>query len=197
MWYSTVYFDDVYVLYMWCYMMFFWCSHGIHVMFCDVFRMFTSNKWDVSRLSLSIHIVSVKYFMVYLGCLSSFYFYVVFFGVLVFSFLIFIYYFWLLSFLFVLSLTYIFPYSMICHMIYFLSKTILLFDEILYKIFKINVTICNVFICAWARIIYMPLKKHACIFMGVLINKYTTSVGKKNTFMRCMPVKEPQVWPSL
>ena len=161
-----------------CSMIFFWCSHGIHVMFCDVFRMFTSNKWDVSRLSLSIHIVSVKYFMVYLGCLSSFYFYVVLFGVLVFPSLYlsitFDYYlFYLFYLLHIFSIFHDMSHDI------FLSKTILLFDDILSKIFKINVTICNVFICAWARIIYMPLKKHACIFMGVLINKYTISVRKR------------------
>jgi len=87
-----------------------------------------------------------------------------FFGILVFSFLIF-YILILITIFFICFISYI--YFSIFHKMphgIFLSKTILLFDEILYKIFKINVTICNVFICAWARIIYMLLKKHACIF---------------------------------
>jgi len=124
---------------------------------------------------LGIHVVSVKCSMVYLGCLSNFYFYMMFFGVLVIFFSItFDYY------IFICFISYIY-FSIFYEMSpdIFFNKIIFLFDEILYKIFKINVTICNVFICAWARIIYMPLKKHACIFMGVLINKYTISVRKR------------------
>jgi hypothetical protein len=131
------------------------------------FIMSTLCKWDVSVLSSSIHIVSVKCSMVYLGRLSSLYFYMnVLWCLSFFLFLYFIYYyFWLLSF-FICFISYI--YFSIFHKMshgIFLSKTILLFDKILYKIFKINVTICNVFMCAWARIIYLCATKEACMHL--------------------------------
>jgi hypothetical protein len=87
-----------------------------------------------------------------------------FFGVLVFSFLIF-YLLILITIFFICFISYI--YFSIFHKLsrgIVLSKTIFLFDEILHKIFKINMTICNVLICIGARIIHMLLKKHACIF---------------------------------
>ena len=104
----------------------------------------------VSQLSLNIYVVSVKCSTVYLGCLSSLFVFLFLCDVLrLFSFLIF-YQLLLVTtfFICIISYIYFFIFHEMSHGVIFFPKTILLFDEILCKIFKINVTICTVFICS-------------------------------------------------